>query len=168
MAQGTPDTTNAPSDLCERNQIPCITVNTPVEAWLFGPDGKPKTFKHTFHFFFGVPDLVINHVGMIRRFAGRLQRQHRLTRTTTRTARCSHRCSTRRSEGGLEADRPARFQQGLPDFNSIINQFKRNRVEVVTGVLAPPTRRTTCGRPRSRATSRRCTSSTRPPAIRSR
>ena len=63
MAQGTPDTTNAPADLCERNQIPCITTNTPVEAWLFGPDGKPKTYKYTYHFFFSVPDLVANHMG---------------------------------------------------------------------------------------------------------
>jgi len=39
FAQGTPDTTNAPSDLCERYKIPCITSNTPIEAWLFGPDG---------------------------------------------------------------------------------------------------------------------------------
>jgi len=30
FAQGTPDTTNAPSDLCERHNIPCITANTPV------------------------------------------------------------------------------------------------------------------------------------------
>jgi len=70
LAQGTPDTTNAPADLCERNQIPCITTNTPVEAWLFGPDGKPKTYKHTFHFFFSVPDLVKNHVGMIKALPG--------------------------------------------------------------------------------------------------
>ncbi|MDO1476742.1 ABC transporter substrate-binding protein [Comamonas thiooxydans] len=45
LAQGTPDTTNAPSDLCERNLVPCVMTNTPVEAWLFGPDGKPKTYK---------------------------------------------------------------------------------------------------------------------------
>ena len=55
FAQGTPDTTNAPSDLCERYEVPCITSNTPVEAWLFGPDGKPKTYAYTYHFFFGVP-----------------------------------------------------------------------------------------------------------------
>ena len=33
---------------------------------------------------------------------------------------------------------PGRFQQGLPDFTAVINQFKRNKVQVVTGVLAPP------------------------------
>ena len=42
FAQGTPDTTNAPSDLCERYKVPCITSNTPVEAWLYGPDGSPR------------------------------------------------------------------------------------------------------------------------------
>jgi branched-chain amino acid transport system substrate-binding protein len=42
-----------------------------------------------------------------------------------------------KKEGWKPTD-PGRFAQGLPDFSSIINQFKRNKVEVVTGVLAPP------------------------------
>ena len=70
FAQGTPDTTNAPSDLCERYETPCITSNTPVEAWLFGPDGKPKSYSYTRHFFFAVPDLVANHIGMIKALPG--------------------------------------------------------------------------------------------------
>lgn len=139
MAQGTPDTTNAPSDLCERNQVPCITVNTPVEAWLFGPDGKPKTFKHTFHFFFGVPDLVTNHVGMIKALPGGFNGNigYLYPNDPDGTVFASLFDPAFKKEGWKPTD-PGRFQQGLPDFSSIINQFKRNRVEVVTGVLAPP------------------------------
>src|SRR4030095_268398 len=70
MAEGTPDTTNAPSDLCERHQIPCLMSSTPVEAWRFGTDGKPKTFKYAYEFFFSVPDLVKNHIGMIKALPG--------------------------------------------------------------------------------------------------
>lgn len=139
MAQGTPDTTNAPSDLCERHQVPCITVNTPVEAWLFGPDGKPKTFKHTFHFFFGVPDLVANHVGMIKALPGGFNGNigYLYPNDPDGTVFASLFDPAFKKEGWKPTD-PGRFQQGLPDFTSIINQFKRNRVEVVTGVLAPP------------------------------
>jgi branched-chain amino acid transport system substrate-binding protein len=139
IAQGTPDTTNAPADLCERHKIPCITVNTPIEAWLFGPDGKPKTFKHTFHFFFGVPDLVTNHVGMIKSLPGGFNGNigYLYPNDPDGTVFASLFDPAFKKEGWKATD-PGRFQQGLPDFTSVINQFKRNRVEVVTGVLAPP------------------------------
>ena len=97
FAQGTPDTTNAPSDLCERYKVPCITSNTPVEAWLYGPDGKPKTYKYTFHFFFGVPDLVANHVGMIKALPGGFNGSIGYLYPNDPMASCSPRCSTRRS-----------------------------------------------------------------------
>jgi branched-chain amino acid transport system substrate-binding protein len=139
IAQGTPDTTNAPADLCERNQIPCITTNTPVEAWLFGPDGKPKTYKYTYHFFFGVPDLVKNHVGMIKALPGGFNGSigYLYPNDPDGTVFAQIFDPTFKKEGWKPTD-PGRFQQGLPDFSAIINQFKRNKVEVVTGVLAPP------------------------------
>lgn len=139
LAQGTPDTTNAPADLCERYQIPCITSDTPIEAWLFGPDGKPKTFKYTFHFFFSVPDLVKNHVGMIKALPGGFNGNigYLYPNDPDGTVFASLFDPAFKAEGWKPTD-PGRFAQGLPDFTSIINQFKRNRVEVVTGVLAPP------------------------------
>ncbi|MDB5818626.1 MAG: hypothetical protein JWQ11_2266 [Rhizobacter sp.] len=139
IAQGTPDTTNAPADLCERNQMPCITTNTPVEAWLFGPDGKPKTYKYTYHFFFGVPDLVKNHIGMIKALPGGFNGSigYLYPNDADGTVFAQIFDPTFKKEGWKPTD-PGRFQQGLPDFSAIINQFKRNKVEVVTGVLAPP------------------------------
>ena len=139
FAQGTPDTTNAPSELCERHKVPCITSNTPVEAWLFGPDGKPKTYTHTYHFFFGVPDLIANHVGMIKAlpggFNGRIGYLYPNDPDGVIFAKLFD--PAFKKEGWKPLD-PGRFEQGLPDFSSIINQFKRRRVEVVAGVLAPP------------------------------
>ena len=139
FAQGTPDTTNAPSDLCERYKVLCITSNTPVEAWLFGPDGKPKTYTYTRHFFFSVPDLVANHIGMIKAlpggFNGRIGYLYPNDPDGVVFAQLFD--PAFKAEGWEPLD-PGRFEQGLPDFSSIINQFRRRRVEVVTGVLAPP------------------------------
>jgi branched-chain amino acid transport system substrate-binding protein len=139
MAQGTPDTTNAPSDLCERNKIPCVTANTPVEAWLFGPDGKPKTFNYTYHFFFAVPDLVKNNIGMIKSLPGGFNGHigYLYPNDPDGTVFASLFDPAFKKEGWTPTD-PGRFAEGLPDFSSIINQFKRNHVEVVAGVLAPP------------------------------
>jgi branched-chain amino acid transport system substrate-binding protein len=139
LAQGTPDTTNAPADLCERYQHPCITADTPIEAWLYGPDGKPKTFKNTFHFFFQVPDLVKNHIGMIKSlpggFNGSIGYLYPNDPDGTVFAQIF---DPEFKKAGWKPTDPGRFQQGLPDFSAIVNQFKRNKVEVVVGVLAPP------------------------------
>ncbi len=139
MALGTPDTTNAPSDLCERHQIPCIMAGTPIEAWLFGPDGKPKTYKHAFMFFFSVPDLVKNHIGMIKELPGGFNGNigYLYPNDPDGTVFASLFDPAFKKEGWKATD-PGRFAQGLPDFSTIINQFKRAKVEVVTGVLAPP------------------------------
>ncbi|KPD11063.1 ABC transporter substrate-binding protein [Phaeobacter sp. 11ANDIMAR09] len=139
MAQGTPDTTNPPSDLCERYQIPCITSDTPIEAWLYGPDGVAKEYEYTHHFFFGVPDLVANHVGMIQALPGGFNGNigYLYPNDPDGTVFASIFDPAFEAEGWTAVD-PGRFEQGLPDFSAIINQFKRNRVEVVTGVLAPP------------------------------
>jgi branched-chain amino acid transport system substrate-binding protein len=139
MAQGTPDTTNAPSDLCERNKIPCLATNTPVEAWLFGPDGKPKTYSYTYEFFFSVPDLVKNHIGMIKSLPGGFNGNigYLYPNDADGTVFAQIFGPVFEKEGWKATD-PGRFQQGLPDFTAVINQFKRNKVEVVTGVLAPP------------------------------
>ena len=139
FAQGTPDTTNAPSDLCERYETPCITSNTPVEAWLFGPDGKPKSYSYTRHFFFAVPDLVANHIGMIKALPGGFNGRigYLYPNDPDGVVFASLFDPAFKAEGWEPLD-PGRFEQGLPDFSSIINQFKRRRVEVVTGVLAPP------------------------------
>ena len=139
MAQGTPDTTNAPSDLCERYGVPCILSDTPIEAWLYGPDGKPKTFKDSVMFFFSVPDLVKNHIGMIHALPGGFNGKigYLYPNDPDGVVFASLFEPAFKKEGWSTLD-PGRFQQGLPDFSAIINQFKRNKVEVVTGVLAPP------------------------------
>lgn len=139
MAQGTPDTTNAPSDLCERYKVPCIVSNTPIEAWLYGPDGKARTFEYSYMFFFSVPDLVKNHIGMIKALPGGFHGTigYLYPNDPDGVVFASLFDPAFKKEGWNAVD-PGRFQQGLPDFSAIINQFKRGHVEVVTGVLAPP------------------------------
>ena len=139
MAQGTPDTTNAPTEICEREGIPCITSDTPIEAWLFGPDGVPLPHSSTFHFFFGVPDLVTNHLGIINSLPGGFNGQvgYLYPNDADGVAFHSFFDAAFAEQGWVGID-PGRFEQGLPDFSAIVNQFKREDVQVVTGVLAPP------------------------------
>lgn len=139
IATGGPETTTAPSDICERNKVACIAAGTPVEAWLYGPDGKAKTYDYTYAFFFSVADLVKNHIGMIDSLPGGFNGKigYLYPNDADGTVFSSLFDPALKAQGWEPVD-PGHFTQGLPDFSSVINQFRRNRVEVVTGVLTPP------------------------------
>jgi branched-chain amino acid transport system substrate-binding protein len=58
LGSSTSDTTTPVSDQCELNEVPCITSDTPWQAWFFGRKGDPKKgFDWTAHFFWGVDDI---------------------------------------------------------------------------------------------------------------
>ena len=138
IAQGAPETTNAPSDICERYGVPCVTTTTAIEAWLYGPDGKPKVYKSSFTFFLGVPDLVKNDIGMMKtlpRFSGKIG--YLYPSNSDGTVFFSIFDPAFRAEGWTPVD-PGRFNADLPDYSAIINTFKRQRVEIVAGILDPP------------------------------
>jgi branched-chain amino acid transport system substrate-binding protein len=59
LVASTPDTTNPVSDQCEANGVPCIATIAPWQAWFFGRGGRPdKPFKWTYHFFWGLDDII--------------------------------------------------------------------------------------------------------------
>jgi branched-chain amino acid transport system substrate-binding protein len=59
LVASTPDTTNPVSDQCEANGVPCIATVAPWQAWYFGRGATPdKPFKFTYHFFWGLDDII--------------------------------------------------------------------------------------------------------------
>ena len=65
LASSTSDTVNPVSDQCEVNAIPCITTDTPWEAYFFGRGGDPaKGFDWTYHFFWGLSQVVDTFTGL--------------------------------------------------------------------------------------------------------
>jgi branched-chain amino acid transport system substrate-binding protein len=57
LTTSTPETVNPVSDAAEASGVPCISTVVPWESWYFGRQAnpaKPKPFKYTFHFCFGV------------------------------------------------------------------------------------------------------------------
>ncbi len=59
LASSTGETVNPISDVCEKNGVPCITTDAPWQSYFFGRGGKPeKGFDWTYHFFWGLEDLV--------------------------------------------------------------------------------------------------------------
>jgi branched-chain amino acid transport system substrate-binding protein len=138
MAQGTPDTTNAPSTCASATRSRASPRHADRSLAVRGRTASPRPSAHL-HFFFQVPDLVKNHIGMIKAlpggFNGSIGYLYPNDPDGTVFAQIF---DPEFKKAGWKPVDPGRFQQGLPDFSAIINQFKRNRVQVVTGVLAPP------------------------------
>ncbi len=141
ITKDTPDTTNPVADQAELNGIPCISTNCPWQPWFFGRGGDPaKGFTSTYHFFWGLEDIIANFVGIwdqsgVAKKVGALfpndadgnawgDKEHGLPGPVT--------------AAGYELVDPGRYQPLNNDFSSQIAAFKAAGVEIVTGVMIPP------------------------------
>lgn len=147
LVASTPETTNPVATQCEIEEVPCISTVAPWQPYFIGrqtnPGGGPpawKPFNHTFHFFWGLEDVIAVFTNMWGQLA------------------------TNKSVGGLFpndgdgnawgdkqvgfppvldklgyslAD-PGRYQNLTDDFSAQIAAFKRANAEIITGVVLPP------------------------------
>ena len=64
LVASTPETTNPVSTQCEIEEVPCISTMAPWQPWFIGRQGNPgdpaswAPFKHTFHYFWGLEDVI--------------------------------------------------------------------------------------------------------------
>ena len=65
LVASTPETTNPVSTQCEIEEVPCISTVAPWQPWFIGrqanPGGGPpawKAFNYTYHFFWGLEDVI--------------------------------------------------------------------------------------------------------------
>ena len=146
LVASTPETTNPVSTQCEIEGVPCISTVAPWQPYFIGRQanpGDPKTwkpFENTFHFFWGLEDIISVYTNMW----GQL--------------------TTNKSVGGLfpndgdgnawgdkvvgfppvleklgyKLTDPGRFQDLTDDFSAQIAAFRKGDAEIVTGVVIPP------------------------------
>ena len=146
LVASTPETTNPVSTQCEIEGVPCISTVAPWQPYFIGRQQHPddpkswKPFDYTYHFFWGLEDVIAVFTNMWSQLP------------------------TNKSVGGLfpnDGDGNAwgdkvvgfppvleklgyrltdsgRFQDLTDDFSSQIAEFRKNDVEIVTGVVIPP------------------------------
>jgi len=146
LVASTPETTNPVSTVCELEEVPCVSTVAPWQPYFIGRQqnpGDPKTWKpfnSTFHFFWGLEDIIAVFTNMWSQVA------------------------TNKSVGGLfpndgdgnawgskvvgfppvldklgyKLTDPGRYQNLSDNFTAQITAFKRNNCEIVTGVVIPP------------------------------
>ena len=108
LVASTPETTNPVSDQCEVNGTPCISQRVPVAAVVLRRGGKPDTgFKSTYHFFWGLEDIIGVFVDMWDSIADQQGGRRAVAerRRRQRVGRQGARLPARAGQGRLQAGR---------------------------------------------------------------
>jgi branched-chain amino acid transport system substrate-binding protein len=130
----TPDTVNPVGAICERYQVPCISSVAPIEPWLTG-----GPYKWTFHYFWGLGDIITVFTGMWNEFSGQTNKivggfWPNDPDGTVWAAEFTKKLKTM----GYKVVDVGRFPYGMQDFSSFIGTWKKENVEILTGVPIPP------------------------------
>jgi branched-chain amino acid transport system substrate-binding protein len=140
LVSGTPDTANPVSDVCESNEMPCVSTDVPWQAWFFGRKGDAKKgFNFTYHFFWGLEDVSSVYTSMWQSVKtneavgalfpndsdGNAWRDGRLGFPPVLARK------------GFTLTDPGSFQTMTQDFSAQISAFKKNDSQIVTGVVVP-------------------------------
>lgn len=145
LVSSTPETANPVSDACELNEVPCISTVVPWQPWFFGRKGDPaKGFQWTYHIFWGLEDVIANFL------AGwnSVQTNKKVGGLFPNDGDGNAWGDKERgfpgplAKEGFSLLDPGRFQNMNNDFSAQIAAFKKDNIEIVTGVVIPPDAKT--------------------------
>jgi len=141
VASSTGATVNPVSDQCELHGVPCITTDAPWQSYFFGRGGSAeKTFNWTYHFFWGLGDLIAVFTGMwasipTNKLVGALWPSD-AEGTAYSDPKIGFPPALRAK--GFQLVDPGRFENTTLDYSAQITAFKKAKVEILSGVLPPP------------------------------
>jgi len=145
LTAGTPETANPVSDVCELNEVPCISSVVPWQPWFFGRKGDPaKGFNYTYHLFWGLEDVIANFTNGWKSVATNKKVGGLFPNDGDGNAWGDKELGFPKplAAMGYTLTDPGRFQNGTQDFSAQIAAFKKDGVEIVTGVVIPPDAKT--------------------------
>ena len=125
--------------------MPCISSVVPWQPWFFGRKGDPaKGFNFTYHFFWGLEDVIAtftsgwNSVQTNKKVGGLFPNDGDGNAWGDKELGFPKPLAAQ----GFTLVDPGRFQNGTQDFSAQIAAFKKDGVEIVTGVVIPPDAKT--------------------------
>lgn len=145
LTAGTPETANPVSDVCELNEVPCISSVVPWQPWFFGRKGDPaKGFNFTYHMFWGLEDVIANFTNGWNSVTTNKKVGGLFPNDGDGNAWGDKELGFPKPLAGMgyTLTDPGRFQNGTQDFSAQIAAFKKDGVEIVTGVVIPPDAKT--------------------------
>ena len=145
VVTSTPDTTNPVCDVCELNEMPCISTNCPWQPWFFGRKGDPaKGFAWTHHFFWGLEDVIGNFTNGWKSLKTNKKVGGLFPNDADGNAWGDKALGFPKplTDMGFSLTDPGRYQNGTQDFSAQIAAFKKEGVDIITGVMIPPDAKT--------------------------
>ena len=147
VVASTPETTNPVSDQCELNGVPCISTVAPWQPWYIGrqanPAGGPpawKPFDWTWHFFWGLEDIIAVFTNMWNSLPSNKSIGGLFPNDGDGNAWGDKVVGFPPvlDKMGYKLTDPGRYQNLTQDFSAQIAAFKKANAEIVTGVVIPP------------------------------
>lgn len=147
LAEGTPDTTVPVVQQCTNNEMPCITNNAPWQPHYLGIGGQlgPNVTpgvasEYNYHFFWGLEDVIQVFVAMWNDALPGAKVGALWPDDPDGNAWGDPNVGfpPALAAGGFTLVDPGRFPLGGNDYSAQIATFKKEGVEIVTGVLPPP------------------------------
>jgi branched-chain amino acid transport system substrate-binding protein len=145
LTAGTPETANPVSDACELNEVPCISSVVPWQPWFFGRKGDPaKGFAWTYHFFWGLEDVIANFTNGWKSVQTNKKVGGLFPNDGDGNAWGDKELGFPKplASMGFTLNDPGRYQNLTQDFSAQIAAFKKDNIEIVTGVMIPPDAKT--------------------------
>ena len=147
LVASTPETTNPVSTQCEIEQMPNISTMAPWQPWFIGrqadPAGGPpawKPFEYTFHYFWGLEDIIAVFLNMWNQLDTNKVVGGLFPNDGDGNAWGDPNIGVPPAfkAAGYTTIDPGRYQNLTDDFSAQITAFKNAGAEIVTGVVLPP------------------------------
>ena len=147
LVASTPETTNPVSTQCEIEEVPCISTVAPWQPYFIGrqadPAGGPpawKPFNYTFHFFWGLEDVIAVFTNMWGQVSTDKAVGGLFPNDGDGNAWGSKQVGFPPvlDKLGYTLTDPGRYQNLTDDFSAQIAAFKKSNCEIITGVMIPP------------------------------
>ncbi len=138
MVASTPDTTIPVSDQAEAYGVPCISNDTPWQAWFNGRKGDPQVgFKWTYHCFWGQEDIQDLYFGMWDQFPN--NKVYGALWPNDADGNAYRKAWPPKLDTlGYKLSDPGAFEDGLEDYTKVISTFKKDGADICAGVLSAP------------------------------
>jgi len=144
LVSSTPDTTNPVADQCEANGVPCISTVAPWQPYYIGRGGDPASkeaaFKYTYHFFWGLEDVIGVFLAMWSQVPTNKVVAGLFPNDPDGNAWGDKELGfpPPLGDAGYRIVDPGRYTNGATDFSAQIGRFRSGGAQVLTGVPIPP------------------------------
>jgi branched-chain amino acid transport system substrate-binding protein len=147
VVSSTPETTNPVSTVAEAEEVPCISTVAPWQPWFIGRQANPgdpaswQPFKSTYHFFWGLEDIIAVFSAMWNQLDTNKQVGGLFPNDGDGNAWGDPKVGIApglKAAGGYVVTDPGRYQNLNDDFTAQITAFKNAKTDIITGVVIPP------------------------------